>query len=199
MQPHYLFLERASWATFFWLTYIVFFVLTGWVHSRERGLAPGDNRDRGSRALIYFMSFFGAGLAFTMPYIVPQAAITLPHAPVFYTAMAMFWAGTLLYPWSAMTLGANFRTSVQLLDGQRLVTRGPYRVLRHPAYAAGLLVFAGIGLAVGNWLSFAAAVLSVAIAYARRIQVEERALAERFGQEFEAHRRRTWAVIPLVW
>jgi protein-S-isoprenylcysteine O-methyltransferase len=199
MQAPYLFLEHASWAALFWTTYIAFFFSTMWVHSRERGLAAGENRDRGSRALIYFMSFFGAGLAFVMPFAVPQAEIMLPHAAVFYTAIAMLWAGAILYPWSAVTLGTNFRTSVQLLDGQRLVTRGPYRILRHPAYTAGILAFAGIGLAVGNWASFAVAVLAVMIAYARRIAVEEKALAERFGQEFEAHRRRTWAVIPLVW
>ena len=34
----YLFLERASWAMFFWITYILFFVMAMWVHRRERGL-----------------------------------------------------------------------------------------------------------------------------------------------------------------
>ena len=195
----YLFLERASWAAIFWTTYVLFFAVTMWVHQRERSLAKGENRDRGSRPLIYLMSYVGAALAFIAPYVVPEARIELPHAPVFYTAMAMFWAGALLYPWAAVTLGSNFRTAVQLLDGQRLVTRGPYRVLRHPAYTGGILVFAGIGLAVGNWVSFAAATLAVMVAYAWRIRVEEKALAERFGEEFAAHRRRTWAVIPLVW
>jgi protein-S-isoprenylcysteine O-methyltransferase len=98
-----------------------------------------------------------------------------------------------------LTLGAFFRTSVQLLDGQRLVTRGPYRLLRHPAYTGGILVFAGVGLSTGNWISTAVAPLAVAIAYAWRIHVEERALRERFGAEFETHRRRTWAVLPPVW
>ena len=86
-----------------------------------------------------------------------------------------------------------------LLDGQKLVTRGPYRLLRHPAYTGGILVFAGVGLSTGNWISFAAALLAVGLAYAWRIHVEEIALRERFGAEFEAQRRRTWAVIPLLW
>ena len=111
----------------------------------------------------------------------------------------MFWVGLLLYTWAVLTLGAFFRVSVQLLDGQRLVTSGPYRLLRHPAYTGGILIFTGIGLATGNWISVAAATLSVTIAYAWRIHVEEIALRERFGAEFEAQRRRTWAVIPLIW
>ncbi|HUO94515.1 MAG TPA: isoprenylcysteine carboxylmethyltransferase family protein [Rhizomicrobium sp.] len=200
MQAHpYLFTEHASWAAIFWASYAAFFFIASWVHGRERGMAQGDNRDRGSRAAIYAMSFVGAGLAFAAPFLLPGARIALPPTAVFATAMVLLWSGALLYPWAALTLGAFFRTSVQLLDGQRLVTRGPYRVLRHPAYTAGLLVFAGIGLAMGNWLSLALAVLSVALAYVWRIRVEEAALRERFGAEFDAHRARTWAVIPLVW
>ena len=118
---------------------------------------------------------------------------------MFATAIILLWAGTALYPWAAITLGAFFRTSVQLLHGQQLVTHGPYRILRHPAYTAGVLVFTGIGLAMGNWLSLAGAVLPVMIAYVWRIRVEETALRERFGPEFDAHRARTWAIIPLVW
>lgn len=37
------------------------------------------------------------------------------------------------------------------------------------------------------------------IAYPVRIAVEERALHDHFGTDFEAHKKRTWAVIPLVW
>ncbi|HTW33163.1 MAG TPA: isoprenylcysteine carboxylmethyltransferase family protein [Rhizomicrobium sp.] len=195
----YLFLERPSWPVIFWISYFAFFFVTMWVHNRERGKAQGDNRDRGSRAGIYALSFIGAGLAFAGPYLAPSARIALPHVPVFFTAIALLWAGIVLYPWSAITLGDFFRTSVQLLDGQRLVTRGPYRILRHPAYTAGMLVFTGIGLAMGNWSSLAGAVLPVAVAYAWRIRIEEAALRERFGAEFEVHRKRTWAIIPLVW
>ncbi len=197
--PVYLFNERPSWSIIFWASYAAFFVVVSWIQSRERNAARGDNRDRGSKALIYIASAIGVACAFAAPSVLPTAHIGLPPEPVFTTAMTLFWAGLILYNWSVLTLGANFRTSVQLLDGQRLVTRGPYRLLRHPAYTGGILLFAGIGLAMGNWISAAAAPLSVFIAYAWRIHVEENALRERFGAEFEAHRRRTWAVIPLVW
>src|SRR5271155_4019919 len=163
--PTYLFLERPSWAAIFWASYFIFFFVTMWVHGRERGGAEGDKRDRGSRALIYLLSFVGVGFAFAGPYIAPDARIALPPAPVFAVAIALFWMGIVLYPWSALTLGAFFRTQVTLLEGQRLVTNGPYRLLRHPAYTAGVFAFAGIGLAMGNWLSFAGAVLSVLVAY----------------------------------
>ena len=197
--PDYLFNARPLWTLVYWASWVAFFFVTSWVARRERSAARGDNRDRGSKALIYFASAIGALCAFFAPCFLPSARIALPPEPVFWTAIAMFWAGVLMYLWAILTLGAFFRTSVQLLEGQRLVTRGPYRLLRHPAYTGGILLFAGIGLATGNWVSALAAPLAVALAYMWRIHVEEIALAERFGAEFEAQRKRTWAVIPLLW
>lgn len=197
--PVYLFNERLEWSIFFWASYVAFFLVVSGISRWERSAARGDKRDRGSRPLIYVASFVGVACAYTAPLLQPAARIDLPPEPLFITAMALFWSGLLLYVWAVRTLGAHFRTAVQLLDGQLLVTRGPYRLLRHPAYTGGILLFAGIGLATGNWISAVTAPLSVGIAYVWRIHIEEIALRERFGAEFEAHRRRTWAVIPLLW
>lgn len=197
--PDYLFNAHRLWAAIFWGSFFSFFLVTSWVNRRERTAARGELRDNGSKPLIYFASGIGALCAFFTPSVLPSARITLAPEPLFATAMTLFWAGLLLYVWAVVTLGAYFRTSVQLLDGQRLVTRGPYRLLRHPAYTGGILLFAGIGLAMGNWISAIGTPLAVTLAYVWRIHVEEHALAERFGAEFEARKRRTWAVIPLLW
>jgi protein-S-isoprenylcysteine O-methyltransferase len=97
------------------------------------------------------------------------------------------------------TLGRFFRTHVTLLEEHRLVTDGPYRVLRNPAYTGTLATLAGLGLMQGYAFSLAAAVGPPLAAFAWRIRVEERALAERFGPAWEAWRRRTWALLPPVW
>jgi protein-S-isoprenylcysteine O-methyltransferase len=119
--------------------------------------------------------------------------------PVFQIAMAMMWIGMALRLWAVLTLGRHFRTAVRILDDHKLVTRGPYRVLRHPSYTGDLLTVSGIGLAMGNWLSLAVIFGCVFLAYALRILIEEAALRARFGDEFKAYRKRTWAVIPPVW
>jgi protein-S-isoprenylcysteine O-methyltransferase len=199
VSPDYLFNARPLWTIIYWASWAAFFFEVSWVNRRERNASCGDDRDRGSKALIYAASMIGLLCAFAAPSFLPSARIALPPAPVFWTAIGLFWAGVLMYLWAILTLGAFFRTSVQLLEGQRLVTRGPYRLLRHPTYTGGILLFAGIGLATGNWVAALAAPLAVALAYAWRIHVEEIALAERFGAEFEAQRKRTWAVIPLLW
>lgn len=197
--PAYLFAERPEWVLLAGASFLAFFFVTGWLARREGRGAKGDIRDRGSKAVIYIFTIIAYAGCFWAPALFPEARIDLPPAPVFYTGLALLWAGLLLYVWAVATLGAFFRTTVQLLDGQKLVRRGPYRVLRHPAYTGGIILFAGVGILFGNWISVAAAVLSKIIAYSWRIHVEEAALAERFGAEFADHKRRTWAVIPFVW
>jgi len=199
IDSHYLFAERMDWTVLFWIGIAGLGLGSSAGHSRDRSDAKGEIRDRGSKPFIYIMTFAACACALAAPKFYPQAHIDLPPAPVFYTAIAMLWGGDLLYVWSVATLGAFFRTSVTLIDGQRLVTKGPYRILRHPAYTGGVLIFTGFGLAMGNWLSVAGSALCMTLGYLWRIHVEEKALRERFGAEFEAHRKRTWMLIPFAW
>ena len=55
--------------------------------------------------------------------------------------------------------------------------RGPYRYLRHPSYTGAILMFAGVGIGLGNALSFAACVVLPAIGFVRRIPHEEALLS----------------------
>ncbi|MGA7675651.1 MAG: isoprenylcysteine carboxylmethyltransferase family protein [Rhizomicrobium sp.] len=197
--PHFLFEQRPLWALIFSVSYAAWIGFEFWVFSRDRRAARGERADRGSRSAIFVFITLGITLAFVGPNLVPLARIALPPAPVFYVAIGLFWAGIVLRLWAILTLGRFFRTAVLVLEEHRLVTTGPYRLLRHPAYSGGLLTIAGLGLAMGNWVSALGAPLCVLIAYAWRIYVEEKALRARFGAAFEEHRRRTWAVMPFVW
>lgn len=51
-----------------------------------------------------------------------------------------------------------------------------YALLRHPSYTAGILMNAGVGLALGSWASAALLAVSSVAVYCYRMAVEERAL-----------------------
>ncbi len=199
MHPIYLFDMEPLTRGVFWSSYIAWCLFEFWVFSRDRKKASGEKKDRGSLFVIIVLITAGLSLAFNAPRLWPWATIHLPPAPLFWTAIALIWLGFGLRLWAIRTLGKHFRTSVRILDDHKLVTSGPYRVLRHPSYTGGLMTITGVGLAFGNWLSLAATFFGLFIAYFVRIVVEERALREYFGADFEAHKSRTWAVIPLVW
>ena len=48
-----------------------------------------------------------------------------------------------------------FTGYVAIHPDQRVVERGPYRLVRHPSYSGTLLTTLGMGLAMTNWASLA--------------------------------------------
>lgn len=197
--PDVLYQTTPQWREIFWLSFGLWVIAEFWVGSRDRRVASGERKDRGSMFLIVVSVWIGIGLAFAAPAAAPWAHLALPPAPLFWTAIVLIWIGELFRLWAVVTLGKFFRMQVHIQDEHKLVTSGPYRFLRHPSYTGGLLTVTGIGLAMGNWISVAGAFLCLFLAYCVRILVEERALKARFGEAFLAHKKRTWAVIPPLW
>jgi len=78
----------------------------------------------------------------------------------------------------------------------RVVSSGPYRLLRHPSYTALLMVFLGMGLCMGNTLSIAAIMLSTGAALLYRMRIEENLLLSGLGEEYRAYMSRTKRLIP---
>ena len=113
--------------------------------------------------------------------------------------LALVLAGASLRDWSIVSLGRWFRREVTIEPGQRLVRRGPYRVLRHPSYTGLILIFAGFALAIGSWVGAAGALVLVVVGMVPRILVEERALATTFGAEFTEYASSRARLLPHVW
>ena len=101
--------------------------------------------------------------------------------------------------WAATTLGDFFTRSVVILDGQRIVTTGPYGFVRHPAYAEILVSVAGLALTLGNWLSVALVVTGFVLGNVPRIRAEEAALAANLGEQYREFSRTRKRLIPGVW
>jgi protein-S-isoprenylcysteine O-methyltransferase Ste14 len=105
-------------------------------------------------------------------------------------------AGAALAVWAGRTLGRSLTPFPRPRDDGVLVETGPFAVVRHPIYAAGILFFAGFGLLT----SIPATVATVALAalWHFKARVEERLLAERFPA-YEGYRRRVRRrVVPYL-
>lgn len=107
--------------------------------------------------------------------------------------------GFALRAWAVTTLGAAFRTTVEVDPSQPVVTRGPYRWVRHPSYTGLLLITAGFGIAFASWLFLALCAVLPLLALLRRIKVEESEMARVLGEPYRAYSARTRRLIPWIW
>ena len=150
--------------------------------------------DRGSGLLILLSIFFSISIANAF------AASGFGLLPVawFYVGLVMMGFGIAFRFWAVATLRSFFSYTVQIKKGHHVIESGPYRFVRHPAYAGSLLTIVGVGFALQSW----AAVLSVSavflIAFGYRMRVEERALVGSLGEEYLSYAKRVRRIIPFV-
>ena len=115
-----------------------------------------------------------------------------------WAGLALLVAGVAVRWRAIYTLGKFFTGTVLIREDHRLLRTGIYKHVRHPAYTGALLAHLGLGLSFTNWFSLGFGVLPYAAAAAYRIRVEERALREAFGDEYETYARVTKRLIPKV-
>ena len=186
-----------------WPIAILFWAALLWVVAGELPLAIRDNRsgrapaDRGSRQAVEALTAAGLFVAFFAAARVRDASIAFARLPLYLAGVALVVAGGLLRRHCFRMLGDSFTFAVRVAAGQTVVDRGAYRYVRHPSYTAGLLLFIGIGLALGNWISLAAGVLPV-FGYVYRIRIEEQALVDGLGAAYATYMKRTRRLIPFL-
>jgi protein-S-isoprenylcysteine O-methyltransferase Ste14 len=128
-----------------------------------------------------------------------RIAVTPPNTVLGIVGDALAIAGVAFAIWARVTLGRNWSGLVMMVrEGQGLVQRGPYAIVRHPIYAGILAAVVGTALTRGtlaSWLGVAAGLAGVLI----RVEIEDRLMAAEFGEAHAAYRKRTRKLIPFVW
>lgn len=105
--------------------------------------------------------------------------------------VALFW-------WIHLTLGANYHGTLGLHDDHRLVTGGPYRLVRHPSYVAFPLLMAAVWLLSASWLIGVPGLALVILISLGRAPVEEAQLADRFGDAYRRYVDGTPRFLPRL-
>ena len=100
-----------------------------------------------------------------------------------------------LLTWTFRNLGTNITDTVITRLKHRLVTSGPYRLVRHPFYVSFLLGVIANSLVMANWFVLAFG-LTAFVLLAIRSRIEEENLLARFGDDYRRYRERTGAFFP---
>jgi protein-S-isoprenylcysteine O-methyltransferase Ste14 len=152
--------------------------------------------DKGSRLYIRIATIVGVVGAIVLTRNVSSARVSPDLA---WVGLVVFWCGLALRYWSFRTLGRYFTFTVQTSTDQPVITDGPYRFVRHPSYAAILLMVIGIGLFIGSWWALVWLTASVFCGLLLRIRVEEDALRQELGDRYDTYAADHKRLVPFIW
>lgn len=163
---------------------------------RQQKTDKGDVRDRLLIALV------GIGqivlpLLFVWTRALDVADRAQPPACLALGAVAMA-AGLWLFWRSHVDLGDNWSVTLEIDAKHRLVTRGVYRLVRHPMYTSFFVSGLGQTLLLANWVAGPAALVAVAVLVLVRLPNEEAMMIEVFGDEYRDYMRRTGGIVPRL-
>jgi protein-S-isoprenylcysteine O-methyltransferase Ste14 len=88
--------------------------------------------------------------------------------------------------------------TIQVEKGQTVISTGPYGVVRHPMYSAGLILFFSIPLALGSWWGVLILIPSIVV-LAWRLLDEEKFLQKNLPGYTEYMQRVRYRLVPYVW
>ena len=99
--------------------------------------------------------------------------------------------------WARVCLGRSWGMPMTVRAKPTLVSRGPYRVVRHPIYSGLLLALIGSALATGSGVLPAA--IGGGAYFVMSLRVEEADMAALFPDEYPEYVKRTTRLIPFVY
>jgi protein-S-isoprenylcysteine O-methyltransferase Ste14 len=106
-------------------------------------------------------------------------------------SVALVWAAT-------RHLGKQWRYQAALREDHELIRTGPYAWIRHPIYTSMLGMVLATGFCWTWWPMFLAGLVVFVVGTEVRVRSEDKILAERFGETFEAYRKRVPAFVPFL-
>jgi len=161
------------------------------------GRAPGLLRS----TVFYILAsllFFGACILLWRPLPVTLSPAVQTLALV--VGSGLYFPGLGLYVWGRMALGQMYFVSTtlgaELFSDHRLVTHGPYALVRHPMYLGCMLAALG-GLCIyQTWTTVVLVPVSLMLTF--RARREEQALSARFGLAWQEYARKVPAWLPRL-
>ena len=118
--------------------------------------------------------------------------------PLFqWIAIVLYLLGLALRYFSSRLLGRHFTRHVNVDTSMELVSKGPYRYLRHPLYLGLFLLTIAFPIYLGNILALSLFAPLVFVALLLRMVSEEKAL-ERHIPSYKEWKKRRYRFIPFV-
>jgi protein-S-isoprenylcysteine O-methyltransferase Ste14 len=89
-------------------------------------------------------------------------------------------------------------STIQIAEGQTVISTGPYALVRHPMYAGALVMLLALPVALGSWWGLLVVVLKLPVLIWRLLD-EERFLRQNLAGYAQYQTKVRYRLLPLIW
>ena len=140
--------------------------------------------------ILFVASFILAGLDFRFGWSEVPCWVTWTAGSIFLLSYGMYA--------EVMRENKWLSRSIEVMEGQKVVSTGLYGIVRHPMYTATILMFLAMPLLMGSWWAFLVMIPYV-LAIVARIKDEEALLTKDLEGYQEYKEKVRWKLIPYIW
>ena len=140
--------------------------------------------------LMFIAGFIVAGLDFRFGWSYMPDWVVIAASALFLIAYGLYA--------EVMRENAYLSRTIKVEEGQKVVDTGLYGIVRHPMYAATILLFLMIPLILGSWYALIAFAFYPAIIVVR-LKDEEKLLTKELPGYAEYKQKVKYRIIPFIW
>lgn len=140
--------------------------------------------------LMFVAGFILAGLDFRFKWFVISPVVT-------YIAVAVFLLSYMMWA-EVLRENTYLSRTIKVEEGQQVIDKGLYGIVRHPMYTATIFLFLAMPLVLGSLISFFVFLL-YPILIVFRIIYEEKVLVIELNGYSEYKKKVKYRIIPFIW
>jgi protein-S-isoprenylcysteine O-methyltransferase Ste14 len=114
-----------------------------------------------------------------------------------YAGLIVYLVFSWIQVWSFKTLGDNYSQDIMIKKNHELITKGPFKIIRHPQYLCQILLDLGATAATFSYILGFLALIEIPI-YIMRASLEDKLLAKYFSEKFADYKKKTGFMIPFI-
>ncbi len=183
------------------LKILVFVILTGlWLSEFLFFPSPKKESLAGKKSFYLVLAGILVSILFSIIMFLTETALITGRngALLRGVSLVLYAFGVFLRYWSSRLLGEDFSRSIAVRRDQDLVSRGPYRVLRHPLYTALMIMVVSVSLFLQSIPGIVFALVVMTAVLGVRIKEEERIMEEHLGERYIRWKEKRQLLIPFV-
>jgi protein-S-isoprenylcysteine O-methyltransferase Ste14 len=114
-----------------------------------------------------------------------------------YIGLVFYLVFSWIQIWAFKTLGENYAQEIIVFKDHQLITKGPFKLIRHPQYLSQILLDLGAAAATLSFILLPFAIIQIPFLFIRA-SLEDKLMEKHLGERWESYRQKTGSFLPFV-